>query len=331
MTSALQPPEVSVVIVSWNRKQDLRIALDSLHRQSGIDFEIFVIDNGSTDGTLEMLKTEPGLVRVIRNETNRGACWGKNQGILAAGAPFIVFMDSDAVLISPETLRTVADHLTADPTLTALGCPIYLDEQLSTPWVFGIHLTEDLFIDWEKTRTLGIGADALSTCFMMIRTEAAREVGGFDPIFFYQHEDLDFFVRLRAVGGRCDVLDGPPVWHRISFEGRKVDRWFWMHLREEWRRQYMLIKNDGPLRAAGKIASVWRDSRAMRAYYVRPIRFRKFVILFGLLPVFMLLLSPLILLQRRRNPLRESNLARSLPSNPPAPNMATGGDGGGTI
>ncbi|MCA9434209.1 MAG: glycosyltransferase family 2 protein [Candidatus Omnitrophica bacterium] len=311
------PPEVSVVLVSWNRREDLRIALDSLYEQSAVDFEIIAVDNGSTDGTIEMLKSEPREIHVIENGRNLGACWGKNQGILAASAPFLVFMDSDAKLISPDTLKTVLDRMKSDPGLTALGCPIYWNEELTSPWVFGIHLTDDLYIEWEKTRTLGLGADALSTCFMMIRTEKAREIGGFDPFYFYQHEDLDLFVRLKKDGGRFDVLDGPPVWHRISQVGRKVDRWFWMHFREEWRHQYLLIKNMGPMKGAYFIARNWWDGHRMRDYYVRPIRFRKFVVLFGLLPVFMLLLSPFILWQGSKNYLQDPKLKSTPnPKNP---------------
>ncbi|MCA9438458.1 MAG: glycosyltransferase family 2 protein [Candidatus Omnitrophica bacterium] len=301
-------PEVTVVLVSWNRREDLRIALDSLYEQTGVEFEIIVVDNGSTDGTIEMLESEPREIRVIKNKKNRGACWGKNQGILAARAPFLLFMDSDAQLISPHTMHTVLDRLKFDQGLTALGCPIYWNEELTEPWVFGIHLTEDFYIDWPKTRTLGLGADALSTCFLMMRTETAREIGGFDPVFFYQHEDLDFFVRLGKQGGRFDVLDSPPVWHRISQVGRKVDRWFWMHFREEWRHQYMLIKNEGPVRAAILIFRNWGDGKVMRDYYVRPIRLRKFVVLFGLLPIFLLLLSPLILWQGSKNYLENRSL-----------------------
>ena len=114
-------PEVSVILVSWNRKEDLRIALDSLYTQEGVEFEVIVVDNGSTDGTLEMLSDEPRDILVIQNSRNFGACWGKNQGIHAARSPFIVFMDSDAKLVSPETLSTVLDALKEDDSLTALG------------------------------------------------------------------------------------------------------------------------------------------------------------------------------------------------------------------
>lgn len=297
-------PAVSVLIVSWNRCVDLRETLTALSRQEGVSFETIVVDNGSTDGTFEMLSDWPLPLRVIINPTNRGACVGKNQAILAARSEYIAFLDSDATLLNPRALADCVAHLREDPKLGVVGGPIYVDLEQTIPWVFGIHFTDDLYIDWEKTRN-GFGeCDALSTCFMVMPRQAALDAGGFDPVYFYQHEDLDFFLQLKRLGYRFEVLPGYPVWHRISQVGRKVDRWFWMHFREEWRHQYLLIKEKGFFRSLGYFVRNFYDSARLRAYYVRPIRFRKFVVLFGMLPVGMLMLSPLILSRRGKNYLR---------------------------
>lgn len=298
-------PSVSVILVSWNRREELIHALDSVYLQEGITPEVIVIDNGSSDGTVEMLHQSFPSVVVIRNNTNRGACHGKNQGILAATGDYIAFMDSDAVLLNPHTLVDLRDRLSADPSLGAVAGPIYIDLEQQIPWVFGIHLTDDLYIDWDRTRQ-GFGpADALSTCFVMLPRIVSLRVGGFDPVYFYQHEDLDFFIRMGRLGYHCEVVEGYPVWHHISEGGRKLGRMFWMHFREEWRHQYLLIKNTGTLKATFYFLRNLYDSSRMRAYYVRCIRHRKFVALFMVMPLFMLTLSPWIVWQRRRNPLHE--------------------------
>lgn len=294
-------PEVSIILVSWNRCEDLRIALDSLDCQTGVSKEVIVIDNGSSDGTLEMLSSRPTPPRVIRNKENRGACIGKNQGILAAQGDCIAFMDSDACLLNPSTLRDFRASLAADASLGAIGPGIFIDRDLNHPWVSGIHLTEDLYIDWTQTRSTYGECDALSTCFAMMPREAALKSGGFDPVYFYQHEDLDFFIRIREMGFRIESREGYPVWHRISQAGRKNDRMFWMHFREEWRHQYLLIKIKGVwMGLYYYIRNLFRQ-KSIRDYYVRHLRLRKFIVLFGMLPVFMLLLSPWISLQRGKN------------------------------
>lgn len=286
------------------------MALDSIYLQEEVSPEIIVIDNGSTDGTLEMLgKSFPSVV-VIHNDTNQGACVGKNQGILAATGEFIAFMDSDAVLRNPRTLVDMSARLHSDPGLGAVAGPIFIDYEQQIPWVFGIHLTDDLYIDWDKTRE-GYGVtDALSTCFVMLPRVAALRVGGFDPVYFYQHEDLDFFIRMGRLGYRIEVMAGYPVWHRISQGGRKLGRMFWLHFREEWRHQYLLIKMLGACRATKFFLRNLHDSSRMRAYYVRYIRRRKFVVLFIMLPVFMLMLSPWIAWQRGKSPLCDLEVSR---------------------
>ena len=298
-------PLVSIILVTWNRREELTLALDSIYLQQDVLPEVIVIDNGSTDGTQEMLRESFPSVVLIRNVTNRGACVGKNQGILAATGEFIAFMDSDAVLLNPHTFSGLMEKLCSDPSLGAVAGPIFIDFEHEIPWVFGIHLTDDLYIDWARTRA-GFGeADALSTCFVMMPGKVALRVSGFDPVYFYQHEDLDFFIRMRRLGYRIEVVEGYPVWHRISQGGRKLGRLFWLHFREEWRHQYLLIKMLGAFKAAGFFLRNLYDSSRMRAYYVRYIRRRKFVALFMVLPLFMLSLSPWIAWQRHRSPLRD--------------------------
>jgi len=83
------------VVVNWNRKELLRACLASLERQTGVEFETIVVDNGSTDGSAEMAEREFGRC-VIRNAENRGFCAANNQGIAAARGEFIALLNNDA-------------------------------------------------------------------------------------------------------------------------------------------------------------------------------------------------------------------------------------------
>ena len=86
---------ISVVVVNWNRRELLRACLASLERQTGVEFETIVVDNGSTDGSAEMVEREFGW-RVIRNTENRGFCAANNQGIAAARGEFMALLNNDA-------------------------------------------------------------------------------------------------------------------------------------------------------------------------------------------------------------------------------------------
>src|SRR5438445_9471226 len=88
--------KVSVVVVNWNRRQLLAACLKSLELQTQKDFEIIVVDNGSADGSVEMVEREFTAARLIRNSENRGFCLANNQGIQVAEGEFIALLNNDA-------------------------------------------------------------------------------------------------------------------------------------------------------------------------------------------------------------------------------------------
>src|SRR5581483_7822696 len=99
--AAHQPtPLISVVVVTWNRRALLEACLDSLARQAHSSYEVIVVDNGSNDGTVEMIRQRQASyvvpLRVIVNETNRGFCAANNQGISDAKGEMIALLNNDA-------------------------------------------------------------------------------------------------------------------------------------------------------------------------------------------------------------------------------------------
>ena len=100
-------PLISVVIPAYNRAVKIVDALESVQRQSYVNWEAIVVDDGSTDGTpevVERIAREDARIRLIRHETNRGAQAARNTGIRAAGGPWIAFLDSDDQFL-PDSLE----------------------------------------------------------------------------------------------------------------------------------------------------------------------------------------------------------------------------------
>ena len=87
---------VSIIVVNWERRDLLRACLRSLEAQTFRDFEILVVDNGSRDGSAEMVEREFPQARVIRNPANRGFCAANNQGIALAGGRYVALLNNDA-------------------------------------------------------------------------------------------------------------------------------------------------------------------------------------------------------------------------------------------
>src|SRR5580704_14522143 len=123
MTEAMhEGPDVSVIIVNWNRVDETLKGIGYLRFQDDVWYEIVVVDNGSTDGSVERLKCERGIT-FVGLRSNVGPCEARNIGIENASGRFIFFLDSDAIL-SKRKLARLVERMDRDPTIGILACRI---------------------------------------------------------------------------------------------------------------------------------------------------------------------------------------------------------------
>src|SRR3989344_1056180 len=115
---------VSAVIVSWNRKEELKKCIDSILNQDYKPIEIIVVDNGSNDGTLELLSKYKSKIRLIKNVKNLGACKTRNMGIANAGGEFILFVDSDAELYEKNMVSKMMKWMNKDNMIGGIGAVV---------------------------------------------------------------------------------------------------------------------------------------------------------------------------------------------------------------
>jgi len=196
------------VVVNWNRKDLLRLCLASLARQSGVDFETIVVDNGSTDGSAELAAGEFGS-RVIRNSENRGFCAANNQGIQAARGEFIALLNNDAEA-DPGWLAALHRACNAGEDVGMAASKVLVWEDPRRIDKAG-HL---IFPDGQNR---GRGSGALDRgqydreeevlwpdgCAAMYRREMLDGIGGFDEDFFAYGDDAELGLRARIAGWRC--------------------------------------------------------------------------------------------------------------------------------
>ncbi len=212
--SGTDSPEITVVVVNWNRRELLRDCLDSLERQQGADFELIVVDNGSGDGSPEMVSGEYAgrgrlRLRLIRNSANRGFCAANNQGIAAAKGEFVALLNNDAEA-GPGWLAALRRSFDGRPEIGMAASKILVHEDPRRIDKAG-HL---MYPDGQNR---GRGSGELDAgqydrveetlwpdgCAAMYRREMLEEVGGFDEDFFAYGDDAELGLRARIAGWGC--------------------------------------------------------------------------------------------------------------------------------
>jgi len=211
--------DVSVIIVSWNTKEILRNCLRSVYEQAGpISFEVFVVDNASSDGSAQMVEDEFPQVDLVRNAENRGFAAANNQAITLATGRYVLLLNPDTIVLDGAITKTVAfadEHpkagvvgckvLTSDGTLQR-SCFMYHSLLNLLILTFGLHsvFPRSCFfgrerMTWWDYRSVR-EVQALTGCFMLVRREAISRVGLMDERFFMYAEETDWCWRMRSNG-----------------------------------------------------------------------------------------------------------------------------------
>jgi GT2 family glycosyltransferase len=285
------PTLVSVIIVSWNRREDLAVALASVRRQDYPSLEIVVVDNGSEDGTVEMLRSGAcGPLTLYRAERNLGASVARNIGLKVARGEFVAFMDSDAELLSPTDISNLVRAIQARPNVGAIAPAIYTDAERKEPWFFGGYYLRGLYCDTVRTRKDHENPEYLSTCFSIWRKRLVDELGGFDPSLPYGFEDNDLSHRLLRAGHTLVVEMSVAVRHHLSQASRiRAEKEGWSHFRyDERARNLLQLRRLGLFGYLKEEAWQWtREGRSQRyhIYLHAPLRRRHKLALYTLVPV----------------------------------------------
>ena len=202
-------PAVSVIIAVLNCEKFIAESVDSILNQTLQDIELIVVDDGSTDGTSEILNdyaARDSRVRVIRRSEAGGAGSARNAGIKAARADFIAIQDADDVSV-PDRLERHLTHLAAHPETGFVASPLIRSDLDNNPiGVKRIPFRGDQLVERMQHYCY------LSHCAAMFRTQHLREIGGYRD-GLAGAEDYDLLLRL-IEKGRVDLLDGPVYYHR---------------------------------------------------------------------------------------------------------------------
>src|SRR5580692_7284202 len=136
----MSEPSVSVVVVSYNRREQVRGLLESVYRGDLVPDEVIVVDNASRDGTVEMLARDFPRVRVIANRENFMGSHAVNQGIAAATGEF-VYATADDNVIDPKCLAVLRDVMVSRPDAALVAPVMYFYDEPERVWFSGCEVS----------------------------------------------------------------------------------------------------------------------------------------------------------------------------------------------
>ena len=217
--------KVSVVILNWNGRRYLEDCLTSLQAQTYTDFEVILVDNGSTDGSVEWVAERFPQVRVIRNETNVGFAAGNNQAIRASQAEFVVTLNNDTH-VEPGWLAALVAAVEDDPTVGMCASKMLFADRPGVINSTGINL-DPAGIAWDRRggdlddERESEPVEVFGPCAgaALYRRAMLDQIGLFDEDFFAYLEDVDLAWRARLAGWRCLYVPSARVYHVHSATG----------------------------------------------------------------------------------------------------------------
>ena len=233
-------PTVSVIVVNWNGKHLLPDCLASLRAQTFKDFEVIVVDNGSTDG-MGYAKGD-GIDQVVFLPKNMGFAFGNNVGIVESQAKYIALLNNDAragrnwlaCLVGaaeehPEVGMFASRIIRKDGKLDSAGCTVYPD---------GIGVCRGRGGEgYDKQDYVAFP----SGCAAMYRRDMLDQIGLFDERFFMYCEDTDLGLRAQKAGWKCLYVPTALVGHLYSqsTSAYSLKKLFYV----ERNRLYLIMKN----------------------------------------------------------------------------------------
>jgi len=227
---------LSIIIVTWNTKNLVTECLDSILNlpEYTESYEIILIDNGSSDGTGELINEKYNNIVFIRNDTNIGYAPAVNQGIKKSNSKYVLLLGSDTV-VKPNSLKRCIDFLDENDNVGAVGCKLIFPD--GSPQgnckkfptfknAFFTYLSLDkmnhdydmLWFNYDKT----IKVDQIATTFLMIKSDILKKLNGFDENYKILYNDVDLCNRIWKENKEIHFLHDAEVIHHGSYSTKKA-------------------------------------------------------------------------------------------------------------
>ncbi len=236
-------PKVIITIVNWNGKEDTCDCIDSLKKLDYKNYEIAIVDNGSSDGSPEYISERFPDLKIILNSKNLGVGEGHNTGIryaLGRGADYILVVDNNAI-VDPNALSVLIDAAESDKKIAVVGGKVYYYKKNILNSAGGL-------VDRRNGITIARGymqedkgqfdkieeVDWLQGVYFLLKVDIYKEIGFFDPDYFILCNDADLCFRAKQSGYKVVYVPKALAWHKAestTFGSYESARYRYYHVR----------------------------------------------------------------------------------------------------
>ncbi len=226
---------MSIIIVNWNAGHLLKDCLESIYRNiKKINCEIFVVDNASTDGSLEMVRKEFPQVKLVENKSNLGFAKANNQAISKSGGMYILLLNPDTI-VQKHAFQNMLEFMNTHPEAGVVGSKVlYADGSLQLSCghfpslqteFFHSTLLEEIFSkspfignfrmsNWDHNSVREV--DWVSGSCLLVRKAVITDIGLLDEAIFMYAEDIDWCYRIRNAAWKIYYLPQSKIIHLES-------------------------------------------------------------------------------------------------------------------
>jgi GT2 family glycosyltransferase len=225
------PPSICIIVLNWNSPQDTLACLDSLLKIPYRAKEILVVDNGSTDESVCIIKSSFPQVKLLETGKNMGFVGGNNAGMtyaLEEGFDYTLVLNNDTV-VNPDFLERLLEVAESDDQIGAVGPKINYFSKPDVIWSAGgiidyRHGTTEMKgigqTDQDQYGRMPYQVDFLTGCAILVKRQTLQKIGLLDPRFFMYYEDVEWCVRMTKAGCKIQLVPESIMWHKISPEVR---------------------------------------------------------------------------------------------------------------
>ncbi|WP_339606267.1 glycosyltransferase family 2 protein [uncultured Roseivirga sp.] len=223
-------PSLAIIIVNWNSFNVTKNCLESLRQLEYSNFEVIVVDNGSNDDSLVLLKSSFPEVTVLENGENLGFTGGNNTGIkyaLDSEKDLIMLLNNDTI-VTPDFAMILVETLLNDNTLGAVQPKIMYNQEKDVIWNAGGFFNS--FFSLSKTRGLDqkdegqydkpIDVDWITGCCFLVKSSVVKQIGLLDDKFFIYYEDSDWSFKIKKLGYRLRFEPKSKIYHEVGMSNQ---------------------------------------------------------------------------------------------------------------